>query len=264
MKLNSITWGHGPVRAVFLHGFSGTSASFNHLEPLLGDVLTATCIDLPGHNGSALADSWDEVVESIGASLDDRTVLVGYSQGARVALAVAQAFPHKLSKLILESGGAGFRRRHDRLLRRQSDGALADLILERGVDAFVSKWEALPLFAGIRALPAVEQDALRSRRSAHTAEGLASALRVMGQGAQPDLWPGLQRLRVPTLLITGSTDEKYTRLAKKMVIDMPLAWRVTFRGIGHAPHLESPHSYADELRSFLAAASHSEPVEFAP
>lgn len=264
MKLHSITWGHGPVRALFLHGFSGSAGAFSHLEALLGDVVTATCVDLPGHGLSPAATSWHETVLAVGAFLEGPTVLVGYSQGARVALAVAQAWPERVDRLILESGAAGFRRRHDRSQRRKADEALAATIVERGVDAFVAHWESLPLFAGLRSLPAVEQQALRARRAAQSAEGLASALRVLGQGAQPDLWPGLQKLRVPTLLITGAADEKYTRLARKMTVDLPIAYRATLRGVGHAPHLEAPEAYAAELRSFLAPAWRAEPVEHAP
>lgn len=263
MTLPFTTWGRGSTRAVFLHGFAGSSATFAHLEPLLGDLLTATCVELPGHAGTPAAD-WDTTVEQVGALLDGDTVLIGYSQGARLALAAAQRFSQGVERLVLESGATGFRRRHDRLLRRRADAALAELIHARGVDAFVAHWEQLPLFAGLRSLPAEEQEALRARRLGHTADGLADALRLLGQGAQPDLWPGLQRLRVPTLLITGANDEKYTRLARKMIVDLPLAWRVTFDGVGHAPHLEAPRAWAEELRAFLAPRWLREPRELAP
>lgn len=264
MKLETITWGHGPTRAVFLHGFSGSARGFDHIESSLGDALTVTCPNLPGHAGTEAARDWTEVVDSVGALLSPGCVLLGYSQGARVALAVAQRFPRLVDRLILESGGAGFRRRHDRLLRRKSDGALADLITTRGVEAFVAHWEQLPLFDGLRRLPDDRQQSLRERRVGHTAAGLASALATMGQGAQPDLWPGLQSLRVPTLLLTGALDEKYTRIARKMAAELPLAWRVSFRGIGHAPHLECPEAYVAEVRSFLAPAWRADPVELAP
>lgn len=264
MNLETITWGRGPKRALFVHGFSASARGFDHLEPLLGDLLTAVCVQLPGHGGAPLASGWDDVVESVGALLHQSTVLIGYSQGARIALAVAQRFPEKVDRLILESGGAGFRRRHERLLRRRSDAALAELITSRGVEAFVEHWEQLPLFAGLRVLPTDRQEALRARRVSHTAAGLANALETMGQGAQPDLWPGLQGLRVPTLLLTGGLDDKYTRIARKMSVELPLAWRVAFRSIGHAPHLECPEDYAAELRSFLAPAWRDEPVELAP
>lgn len=264
MKLPFSRWGRGEVPAVFLHGFAGSARTFEHLEPLLGDVLSATCLELPGHGEAPLPTSWDEAVDAVAEHLDGRTVLIGYSQGARLALGVAERYPRRIERLVLESGAAGFRRRHDRLLRRRSDEALAELIHARGVEAFVEHWEQLPLFAGLRALPEHEQRALRARRSSHRAEGLAAALRVLGQGAQPDLWPGLQALRVPTLLVTGAADEKYTRLARKMTADLPMAWHVSFRGVGHAPHLECPGLWAAEVRSFLAPRWLAEPREHAP
>lgn len=263
MKLSSVTWGRGEKPAVFLHGFAGGARSFSHLEPLLGDVLSARCLELPGHGRTPVA-SWDETVEAVADALPPGAVLAGYSQGARIALAVAVKYPERVERLILESGAAGLRRRHDRVLRRRSDDALAELLRSRGVEAFMAQWEQLPLFAGLRALPAVEQEALRSRRVDHTAEGLAGALRTLGQGVQPDLWPALQGFRVPTLLLTGSNDAKYTRLARLMIADLPLAWRVSFRGVGHAPHLECPALYAAEVRQFLAPSWLAEPREHVP
>ena len=263
MKLTTTRWGHGETRALFLHGFTGSGRSFDHLEPLLGEVLTATCVELPGH-GQTPPASWAETVQSIEALITDRTVLVGYSQGARLALAVAAKSPARVERLVLESCSPGLRRRHDRVLRRRSDETLAHALDSSGVDAFVDRWEALPIFGGLRSLPAAERNALRARRSAHTAHGLASALRLLGQGAQPDLWPTLQGLRVPTLLITGANDAKYTRLARQMAMDLPMGWRVSFSGVGHAPHLECSAAYAAELSSFLAPRWLAEPEGLAP
>lgn len=269
MRLPVETWGQGPVRALFLHGFTGSRESFRHLEPLLGDVLTATCVDLPGHHGAPLPSvpgpaGFLETIDALGALLEQSSVVVGYSQGARLALAVAVRFPARVERLVLESGAPGIRRRHDRSQRRVSDDALAGLIVERGVDAFVERWEQLPLFAGLKALPEPDRTALRSRRAGHSAEGLAGALTTLGQGVQPDLWPALPGLRIPTLVLSGARDGKYTRLARKMAAELPLGWRVTFPGVGHAPHLECPRAYADEVRSFLSAPWLAEPVEAGP
>lgn len=269
MKLPVERWGKGPAKALFLHGFTGSASSFAHLEPLLGDVLTATCVDLPGHRGAPLpkhagAEGFAETIDALGALLEPGAVLIGYSQGARLALAVAAKFPERIARLVLESGAPGLRQRHARSQRRVADEAMADLIREQGVDAFVERWERLPLFAGLQALPEPDRAALRERRTGHTANGLAGALTTLGQGVQPDLWPALPGLRVPTLVLSGAKDAKYTRLARRMVAELPLGWRVTFPGIGHAPHLECPKAYADELRSFLGAPWVTEPVEAGP
>ncbi len=269
MKLPFEQWGQGPTKALLLHGFTGSRESWRHLEPLLGDVLTATAVDLPGHAQAPLPstlgpEGFVETVDSLAAMLERPTVIVGYSQGARLALALAVRHPDKVERLVLESGTAGLRRRHDRVKRRANDEVWAKLLRERGVDAFVSKWEALPLFDGLRALPADVQARLHARRAAHTVEGLAGALACLGQGAQPDYWPALIRVLRPTLVLSGATDAKYTRLARKMIVDLPLAWRRTFRQVGHAPHLECPTEYATEVRSFLAPAWRGEPAEMVP
>ncbi len=263
MKLSVRHWGKGETQALFVHGFTGSAKSFDHLEPLLGDLLSATCVELPGH-GTTPPATWDETVEAIGALLSGRTVLIGYSQGARLALAAAAKFPERVQRLVLESCAAGFRRRRDRVLRRRADEELAEVISSRGVDAFVNEWEALPMFHGLRALPSGERQALRARRASHSAIGLASALRLLGQGVQPDLSPVLQGLRIPTLLMSGAEDEKYTRLARQMADELPMGWRVSFGGVGHAPHLECPAAYADEVRSFLAPRWLDEPQGLAP
>jgi 2-succinyl-6-hydroxy-2,4-cyclohexadiene-1-carboxylate synthase len=262
-------WGTGPTKALFLHGFTGSGASFRHLEPLLGDVVTATCVDLPGHRQAPLPHAsgsagFEETIASLASALDQRTVVIGYSQGARIALALAARFPERVERLVLESGAPGIRRRSERVQRRKSDEAMAALIVERGVDVFVDRWEQLPLFAGLQSLPEPERAALRERRMGHTAEGLAGALTCLGQGVQPDLWSALPGLRIPTLVLSGAKDTKYTRLARRMVAELPLGWRRTFANVGHAPHLECPQAYADEVRAFLAAPWVTEPVEAGP
>ncbi len=253
-------WGSGPRQALLLHGFTGNRSSFDHLEPLVGDVFTADCVDLPGHGAGHLdVADFSAVIERLAARLTRPTTIIGYSQGARLALGLAIRHPHLVERLVLESGSPGLHRRHDRVLRRRSDEALAALIEADGVDSFIASWEQQPLFSGVRALPARVQARLREVRRSHSAAGLASALRVMGQGAQPDFWSALPTLRVPTLLLTGSLDDKYTRLARRMAAELPLAWRVAFRGVGHAPHLEAPEAWAAEVRSFLGSPWTHEP-----
>ncbi|MCA3016577.1 MAG: alpha/beta fold hydrolase [Myxococcaceae bacterium] len=260
MTLPCRTWGDGPRRALFLHGFTGSRFSFDHLAGPLGGLVSAEVVELPGHH-EAPADfgGFSAVLDALGARLEQPVTVIGYSQGARLALALATRFPRMVERLVLESGSPGLRRRHDRVLRRRSDEALAAMIESEGVEAFIASWEQLPLFAGLRALPTAEQERLRRRRVSHRAAGLAAALRLMGQGAQPDLWPALPTLRVPTLLLTGAADLKYTRLARRMAAELPLAWRVAFPHVGHAPHLEAPEAYCAEVRAFLEAGWTHEP-----
>ncbi len=258
LMLTARTWGRGEVPVLFLHGFTGSRHAFDHLEAELGDVVRATCVDLPGHHGAPLPAQqgeagFREVVEAVRAVAPGPCVVVGYSQGARVALALALAYPQVVRQVVLESCMPGLRQRKVRRQRAARDEQQAEGLLAQGVGPFIDRWEHLPLFAGLRALPEADRASLRARRLAHTAEGLAGALRCMGQGVQPDLWPSLPSLRAPVLLVTGAADAKYTLAARRMAAELPQAWRVSFPGVGHAPHLECPQAWAAELRSFLQA-----------
>jgi 2-succinyl-6-hydroxy-2,4-cyclohexadiene-1-carboxylate synthase len=248
--------------ALFLHGFTGSGAGWSHVAGPLSDCVAPICPDLPGHAGAPLPsrmgrEGFDETIEALAGKISAPAVVIGYSQGARLALALAVRHPTKVSRLVLESGTAGLARHHDRALRQAEDGARAALIESQGVDAFIRHWEQLPLFAGIG-----PNEGLSARRRSHTPEGLAGALRCLGLGVQPSFWPSLPRLLIPTLLITGARDLKFTALARKMAAELPMGWRATVPNAGHAVHLEAPREWIAEVRAFVTARfSHEHPTQ---
>jgi 2-succinyl-6-hydroxy-2,4-cyclohexadiene-1-carboxylate synthase len=238
---------------LFLHGFTGSGAAWSHVTASLSDRLAASCPNLPGHAGAALPrrlgrEGFDAAIESIAAQISSPAIVIGYSQGARLALALAVRHPEKVIRLVLESGTAGLVRHQDRALRQAEDEARARMIETEGVEPFIAQWEKLPLFAGIP--PSTELD---QRRRAHSPAGLAGALRCLGLGVQPSFWHLLPRLFIPTLLITGARDAKFTALARKMAGELPLGWHVTVPNAGHAVHLEAPREWAAEVRAFVSA-----------
>jgi len=254
------TWGEGPRPLLLLHGFTGSRASFDHLRPLLGRDVRAIAVDLPGHGATPLpeksgregfletVDALVRLVEELGLPSVD---LLGYSQGARVALALAVRAPELFGRLIMESGSPGLHRRQERAERRMQDAQWAQMLRQKGVAPFVEQWEALPLFESMRRLPVDVTEPLKTRRLTNAAENLAGALECLGLGVQPDYWPALHRQRLPTLLLTGEQDTKFTQLARRMATELPVVYRRTFTGCGHAPHLEAPEEYAQEVLSFL-------------
>ena len=248
--------------ALFLHGFTGSGASWSPLAAELSDELAARCPDLPGHAGAALParlgrEGFEATIAALAAQLCEPAIVIGYSQGARLALALAVRHPRKVSRLVLESGTAGLVRHRDRALRRAEDEARASKLETQGVEAFIEDWERLPLFASVPPSPALSR-----RRRSHSAAGLAGALRCFGLGVQPNFWPQLPRLHVPTLLITGGRDEKFTALARKMAAELPLGWHVTVPHAGHAVHLEAPAEWVAEVRAFIRARfSHEHPEQ---
>jgi 2-succinyl-6-hydroxy-2,4-cyclohexadiene-1-carboxylate synthase len=260
MRLAYDVRGQGSDALLLLHGFTGNRETWSRVEPYLLDRFRLVRVDLPGHGGSPLPNlsgpaGFMETVRALENVLDEvgvaRAHVAGYSQGARLALALAMEVTARVERLVMESGTAGLHRRKDRAERRRADELLADEILSKGVEHFVRRWELLPLFDGLRRLPPSELQGLRMRRSSATAEGLAGALRTLGLGVQPDYWTRLWKLRVPTLLLTGAEDTKFTALARRMAAELPIVWGHAFEGVGHAPHLEAPEAWAREVIAFL-------------
>lgn len=252
------TSGAGAWPLVLLHGFTGSRDSFAGLEALLGDRVRLTALELPGHGGDAppAGMTWQDTVASIAASLDQGPVhLAGYSLGARLALAVALQHPHLVLSLTLESGSAGLRTRGEQAARRSEDEELAQRIEREGVAAFVERWERHPVLEGLTRLPPHLQEELRAQRLGASPQGLAWALHALGQGAQPSLWDELPGLRVPTLLIHGALDARYSALARELAAQLPRSVRYEVPSAGHTPHLEQAPLFAAALLRHLEQSS---------
>lgn len=244
-----------------LHGFTGTGEGAASLSAHLpGRELFAP--DLPGHGsapplGHEGPPGFSRTLDVLAATLDAHGLravdVLGYSMGARLALAFALRHPGRVRRLVLESGSPGLRTRRQRLNRRAADERLARFIETQGVAAFAARWEALPLFEGVRTLVSPEvQSSLRARRLAQSQQGLAWALRALGTGAQPSQWQRLGRLSVPVLVLAGGRDAKFTRLGHQLASLIPGACAAVLAGAFHVPHLEAPAQWAQEVSRFLS------------
>ncbi|MGI9253243.1 MAG: 2-succinyl-6-hydroxy-2,4-cyclohexadiene-1-carboxylate synthase, partial [Thermomicrobiales bacterium] len=224
-------------------------ASFPVVAPdLLGHGESDAPLDPARYEAAAQVDDLAALLDALGI---ERAAVLGYSMGARLALAFAAACPERVTWLALESGGPGIAVEQDRAARRASDGALAARIEREGVRAFVDEWERLPIFATQARLPVDARERLRRQRLRNRPEGLAGSLRGFGQGMQPDLHTALPGLAMPVLLLAGSVDGKYAALAREMAGGIPGAQAVIIDEAGHTPHLEQPERFRLEMRPFL-------------
>ena len=176
----------------------------------------------------------------------EHTAFVGYSMGGRLCLQLALDHPEVVERLALISGSPGIADPNERAERRKTDERLATGIERDGVDAFLERWIAQPLFAS---LPR-ERAGLADRRARNTVDSLTYQLRVLGQGAQPSNWERLGELRVPVLLIAGELDAKYVGIAQRMAAAIPQARVEIVADAGHACHLERPDVVAHLLSSW--------------
>ena len=247
---------------VLLHGFTGSSETWDSLQRALASDAGAIAVDLTGHGRSGTPEdparyALPRLADDLACVLDalslHRAVVLGYSLGGRAALHLALRHPERVAALVLESASPGLVDPAERAARRAADAALADAIERDGVAAFVERWERLPLWASQATLPAETRAGLRAQRLRNHPRGLANSLRGAGAGVEPPVHERLGALDVPTLLIAGALDAKYVAIAESLERIMPRARGVVVPGAGHAVHLERPAAFAAAVRAFLTA-----------
>jgi 2-succinyl-6-hydroxy-2,4-cyclohexadiene-1-carboxylate synthase len=172
---------------------------------------------------------------------------LGYSMGGRFLLHLALAQPELVRTLVLVGSTPGIEDEAERAERRRGDHDWASLAANEGIDGFLERWLAGPLFRSLS-----PEAAGREARRENTATGLAASLRLAGTGSQQPLWSRLPELRMPVLLVVGALDAKFLAIAERMQSAIGAnASLVVIDGAGHACHLEAPDDFARAVDRFL-------------
>jgi 2-succinyl-6-hydroxy-2,4-cyclohexadiene-1-carboxylate synthase len=162
------------------------------------------------------------------------------------------ADPGWVGRLVLLSASAGIDDPETRAARRARDEQLATEIEdEDDVAAFVGRWLAQPMFASLDGDAAATED-----RTRNTAPGLAASLRTMGTGTQEPLWERLDSLSNPALVVTGTTDVRFTRTGERLRDALGNSTLASIPGAGHAVHLEQPALTARLVGHWLDGIGH--------
>ncbi|WP_432352548.1 2-succinyl-6-hydroxy-2,4-cyclohexadiene-1-carboxylate synthase [Sporosarcina sp. A2] len=246
---------------VFLHGFTGSTATWNTVISLLDGKIHAVAVDLWGHgrsdcpeNSSAYAmDHQTADLEQLFTELAlEKFTLVGYSMGGRTALGYAITYPERIEKLVLESASPGLKTESERKDRKQRDANLAYRLLGEPLSDFMDYWENLALFDSQKSLPLFQQEEVRKERMSQNPKGLANSLVGIGTGSQPSYWDVLKIQTYPVVLITGSLDLKFETIALEMKSVLPNVAYYSVENAGHAIHVEKPEKFAtilDEMKN---------------
>jgi 2-succinyl-6-hydroxy-2,4-cyclohexadiene-1-carboxylate synthase len=245
---------------LLLHGFTGNRSAWDEVERALAITHRVVVPDLPGHGETRVRDEAGRhgmahtcrLLEGVMAAFAiERCTVVGYSMGGRLALHAALEIPTLAERLVLESASPGLATEMERRARREADEELARFLESHPIEAFVDRWEALPLFATQQSLPPEARSQIRRRRLACDRGGLAASLREMGTGAQAWLGDRLAKIRVPALMIAGERDAKFATIARDMLRSLPDGRLRVIPGAGHDVHTEAPGAFIDVVRDFL-------------
>jgi 2-succinyl-6-hydroxy-2,4-cyclohexadiene-1-carboxylate synthase len=238
--------GSGP-RTVLVHGFTQTRQSWGRISVALARRFAVVRVDAPGHGSSSEVATDVPTGARLLGTVGGRATYLGYSMGARLCLQLALDAPTLVRSLVLVSGTAGIADAEDRRRRRSADDRLAVELEHIGLEEFLHRWLAGPLFASLG--PAEAQ--LDARRE-NTVNGLAASLRLAGTGAQEPLWSRLHGLAMPVLVVAGAKDAVFCDLAEAMATTIGSnAELALVPDAGHAVHLERPEAFLAVVEPFL-------------
>ena len=228
-----------PTPLVLLHGFTQNRQCW-----ATADRLAAQAAALTAATAATAAPRATTTAEA-GARASD---WLGYSLGGRMLLHLVLAHPNMVRRAVLIGATAGLATSAERAERRGTDEALAERIEQDGVDVFIERWLAMPMWDG---LPEAAQ--FVDERRTNTADGLAGSLRLAGTGAQDDLWPRLGEIDVPVLVLAGGRDQKFTAIGRRLAAALPHGEFRAIPDAGHAVHLEAPERTAQAVTGWLDA-----------
>ena len=260
LRIHVAVSGVGPP-LVFLHGFTGSAETWAPFRAAFDAEYRMIAVDLPGHGKSSSPSDperyrfdrlGDDLVRVLDSLSNERVVVLGYSMGGRAALRFAVAHGDRVAGLVLESASPGIVDSEVRAERKKSDARLADDIEREGVEAFVARWETLPLWATQSSMPDSTRARLRDQRLANDSRGLANSLRGAGSGEDAPLLEVATKIMAPALIIAGALDSKYVALGRLLEGSIPDARLKVVGDSGHTVHLEQPEAFTAATLEFLA------------
>ena len=238
---------------ILCNGMTQTTQSWRSQARALSQYARVVCYDARGQGDTplgaqpiALANHALDLIELCDHLQIERAHVVGFSHGARVALAMASAHGDRLDRLVLASATA-------------RPTALADTIVEswrralRAGGLEVMSWVALPSILGPAYLEVHREmidGIVRASTSRNTLEGVQALL-----DALIDDYPAVSALaegvRAPTLVISGEQDLLVGREGARALAELCAGHHVQIEGCGHTLPIEAPKAFRDHVVAHL-------------
>jgi len=253
LQLHYLDWGnHGAPQVVCVHGYTSSAQAFNAPARHLRERFHVIAPDVRGHGESAWspdgAYQYRDQAADLAAIADqlglERFSLIGTSMGGIIAMTYAEAHPERLAHLIINDIGPDAETGSQRITQMVGSRPDQFATLE---DAMAYRRQVSLIVAG-RSFEDQEELArgvLRRRgddRWVWKMDPRYIQQRVaQGPPVRPPLWPVLQALPCPTLVVWGEdSDVLSVSQARRMAETLPKGQLVSVPGVGHAPTLVEP------------------------
>ena len=265
LRLLCRQWGRTEAPAlVLLHGLRGFSGTWRALAATLCDRYRLIAFDQRGRGESdwdpqrnyytdAYLSDLESVVDQLGLP---RFALLGHSMGGTTSYVYAERHPERLTALVIEDIAPG----------SSASGPGAQRIvreMQSLPSSFTSWAEARTYWEELRpslSAAALEQRLLESMRAEPTgrivwrydAEGIRATRIAPDPTRSVDLWPVIERIKTPTLIIHGGASDFCPASTVSAVCSRnPNIRAVSVAGAGHYVHDDAPGAFLAHVERFL-------------
>ncbi|MBI1848171.1 MAG: alpha/beta hydrolase [Candidatus Rokubacteria bacterium] len=253
LRVHYLEWGGaGAPPVVCVHGYTSSAQAFNAPARRFHDRFHFVVPDVRGHGESAWspegAYEYRDQVSDLEALVDQLGLatftLIGTSMGGIIAMIYAAAHPERLARLVINDVGPDAEVGSQRITQMVGARPEEFATLE---DAMAYRRQVSPIVAG-----RTEEDqrelalgVLRQRPDGRWIwkmdPGYIRQRVQHGPPQRPALWPALERLPCPTLVVWGTDSDVLSQTqARRMVKVLPRGELVAVPGVGHAPTLVEP------------------------
>jgi pimeloyl-ACP methyl ester carboxylesterase len=248
---------------VFVHEFAGDCRSWHLQARFLARRYRCIAFNARGYPPSDVppdpgAYSQQQAVDDIKGVLDhlaiDRAHVCGLSMGGYAALIFGLTYPERARSLVVAGCGYGSVAA-DRQAFRQDSDLVARRFETDGMAKVADFYSRGPTRVQFLDKDPTGWREFHEQLAGGSAQGHALTLRGV-QMTRPsvfDLGERMERLEVPTLIVTGDEDEPCLEPAIFMKRKIPAAGLVVIPKSGHTINLEEPETFNRALLDFLTA-----------
>ena len=238
---------------ILLHGWAMNHYCWHRLIPVLEKRYTTIRVDLPGHGdgcGSCFSFSRaDELIAELSNLCEEGATWIGWSLGGLLAQRVAEAYPHKVKRLICVGSAACY---------MQMDG-WPEGVSEKDFNHFLKIFEADRAFAleHFLTLQVIDsenaKDTLKILRllsvGNYEPKELTAALELL---RTQDMRKAIANYKCPVLFMGGKTDKLVsTNSLKASSMLAPQGKVDIIEKAGHAPMISHFDDFANRLAEYL-------------
>ena len=174
----------------------------------------------------------------------EKSILLGYSLGGRLALHACLSRPDLWKSAIVVGADPGFESEEEKKLQLDKDRNWAERLKREPLEKLVDEWDAQSVFCGIgnqapRNLGEMDPDRLSHQFG------------VFSKGVQQNLAPKLAELKnLPILFVSGEKDLKYQGIGERLAKSSSVVKAQVVPDAGHRVPWENTESFVQVLINF--------------